>query len=359
MGPRQLLVGRPDRAATADSAPQYQGLNEIQVFPAGPLATGYYEVILDGQAAGGSTALADPLGNPLGADAAHPEGQDITIPFQVDGIEGRTGAVAVEDDTPATAQQLGDLTDGGLVQVAGAIGDDPGPDTTGNPANQVDLYHFTVNGPGNASLVAEVFAGRIGSPLNPGISLFRVDPTDGTLVFVAGNIKSYNPATADDGSVPLYTDPVLYAGLTPGDYYLAVADASNTPSPQQGYNYSEGGTLAPEPGTYGLYDPRRAGQRPERLEHRPVRPQPARPARPLAASGRVDQPGRRLGAQPAADATGRHVQPTDGLRGNVLPDVPGHLAGHRLGHLHRGRRRDEIRTRASSPTTARPIRRRS
>ena len=75
---------------------------------------GYYQVILDGQATGGTIALADPSGNPLDADAAHPQGQDITIPFQVDGIEGRTGADAAEDDTPATAQQLGDLTNGGL-----------------------------------------------------------------------------------------------------------------------------------------------------------------------------------------------------------------------------------------------------
>ena len=108
----------------------------------------------------------------------------------------------------------------------------------------MDLYHFTVDGPGNSSLVAEVFAGRIGSTLSPGISLFRLDPTTGTLVFVAGNIESYNPATADDGSVPLYTDPVLYAGLTPGDYYLAVADASNTPSPVQGQNYVDGSEAA-------------------------------------------------------------------------------------------------------------------
>ena len=39
------------------------------------------------------------------------------------------------------------------------IGDYP----FGYAPNQVDMYHFTVTGTGNDSLVAEVFAGRIGS----------------------------------------------------------------------------------------------------------------------------------------------------------------------------------------------------
>jgi hypothetical protein len=225
--------------------PQYQGLNELQLFPASPLAMGDYELVLSGQDVGGSAVLADPAGNALGSDAAHPQGQDVTIPFQVDGVEGRTG-VATEDDTPASAQDLGDLTSAGLVQVAGAIGDDPGPDTSGNPANQVDLYHFTVMGTRNDSLVAEIFAGRIGSPLQPGLSLFRRDDADGNLDFVAGDMNSYNPVMATDGSVPpLYSDSVLYASLSAGDYYLAVAGGLNTPSPLEGQPL----------GSYGTYDP--------------------------------------------------------------------------------------------------------
>jgi methionine-rich copper-binding protein CopC len=224
----------------------YQGNNELQLFPASPLVEGYYEVVLDGQSVGGSVALADPDGNDLDADAANPQGQDVTIPFQVDGIEGRTGADATEDDTPATAQVLGDITSAGIVQVAGVIGDDPYV----YAPNQVDMYQFTVSGTGNDSLVAEVFAGRIGSPLTPGVSLFRLDPDDGSLQFVAGDINSYNPTVSSDGlSTPLYTDSVLYASLTPGEYYLAVADGSNTPSPLE---YQP-------PGTPGIFDPNQPG----------------------------------------------------------------------------------------------------
>ena len=162
------------------------------------------------------------------------------------GIEGRTGADATEDDTPATAQDLGDITSAGIVQVAGVIGDDPNV----YAPNQVDMYQFTVSGTGNDSLVADVFAGRIGSPLTPGVSLFRLDPDDGSLQFVAGDINSYNPAVSSDGySTPLYTDSVLYASLTPGEYYLAVADGSNTPSPLE---YQP-------PGTPGIFDPNQPG----------------------------------------------------------------------------------------------------
>ena len=108
------------------------------------------------------------------------------------------------------------------------------------------MYHFSVSGPGRYALVAEVFAGRIGSPLDPGVSLFELDPSDGSLVFIAGNNNTYDPVVATDGfSTPLYTDSALYASLTAGDYYLAVADGSNTPSPFEGL----------PPGSPGLFDP--------------------------------------------------------------------------------------------------------
>src|SRR5262249_10831995 len=148
---------------------------------------GYYEVVLTGLNDGSSPALLDFSENGLAADAGHPEGQDITIPFRVDGIEGRTGPGATADDTAATAQELGDVTSAGLVRVVGAIGTDPfynpanAPDPANfdpslyAPANQVDMYHFHISGEGNYSLVADVFAGRIGSPLDPGVSLFELD----------------------------------------------------------------------------------------------------------------------------------------------------------------------------------------
>ncbi len=195
-------------------------------------------MVLAGQGIAGSPGLADLNGNALES------GQDVTIPFQVNGIDGVVGATA-SDDAAATAQQLGDLTSSGLVQVAGAIGDDP---FVG--ANQVDLYHFTVSGPGTQSLTAEVFAGRIGSWLTPGVSLFRLDPVNGNLDFVAGDVESYNSAETTDGqSAPLYSDSLLSVSLTAGDYYVAVADGYNTPSPLEGQT----------PGSWGIYDPNQPG----------------------------------------------------------------------------------------------------
>ncbi len=233
--------------------------NELQVFPLAPLAPGDYTVSLAGNSGTGQAVLANPDGVPLGEDAAHPAGADESLSFEVDGIDGVARATG-SDDTVATAQQLGDLAGAGRIQVNGAIGVDPSfnpslspdpmnPEPQYIPANQVDLYHFEISGPGQYAMLAEVFAGRIGSPLNPGISLFELDPSSGALVFLAGNIGTFNPTQGTDGSIPLFTDPALSAGLTAGDYYLAVAGGANTPSP-----------LADQPpGSTGIFDPNQPG----------------------------------------------------------------------------------------------------
>jgi hypothetical protein len=225
-------------------------INELQLFPMRALAPGYYQVILDGQTVEGAMSLADPSGIPLGADGAHAGGQDFTFNFQIDGIEGNTGTNPVADDTPTGAHDLGDLTSAGRVRAQGTIGADPFYDPTSpnpqlNPGNDVNMYHFRIQGPGHYALVSEVFAGRIGSPLNPGESLYRLNADGQTLDFVAGNNDSYNNTGATDWSLPLAFDSVLSAGLTQGDYYLAVSSGLNTPSP-----------LENQPlGTPGLFDP--------------------------------------------------------------------------------------------------------
>jgi methionine-rich copper-binding protein CopC len=233
--------------------------DELQLFPLGPLAPGYYTIELTGSSSGGAAVLASPSGVPLGEDSATPAGANESVAFQVDGIDGVVDA-AGSDDTAATAQQLGDMAGAGLVQVNGAIGIDPffspgassDPSSSASqsePANQADLYHFEITGPGNYAMVAEVFAGRIGSPLQPGVSLYEVDPTSGQLVLVAGNIGSLNPTQGTDSLDPLLSDPVLSAALVAGDYYLAVADASNTASPSQ----------EQPPGSPGIFDPNQPG----------------------------------------------------------------------------------------------------
>ncbi len=201
---------------------------------------------LAGDATGGQPVLASPAGVPLGEDAQHPDGADESFVFQVDGIDGVAGATA-SDDTAATAHNLGDVTGQGIVQVAGAIGDDPDPQLS--PANQVDLYHFQIVGPGQYAVLAEVFAGRIGSPLDPGISLFELDPSTGSLVFLAGNNNTLDPTQGTDGSAPLFTDAALTDGLTAGDYYLAVSEGTNTPSPLEDQM----------PGSPGIFDPNQPG----------------------------------------------------------------------------------------------------
>jgi methionine-rich copper-binding protein CopC len=233
--------------------------DELQLFPLAPLEPGNYVVWLAGNSSTNPAVLADPNGVPLGEDAAHPGGADETVSFLVNGIDGVAGATG-SDDTATTARNLGDLTGAGLVQVSAAIGDDPifnpslAPDPSNPgpqfvPANQVDLYHFEISGPGRYAMLAEVFAGRIGSPLDPGISLYELDPSTGSLVFVDGNDGTLDPAQGTDGSVPLFSDPALSDGLTAGNYYLAVAGGSNTPAPVEGQM----------PGSPGIFDPNQPG----------------------------------------------------------------------------------------------------
>jgi hypothetical protein len=108
------------------------------------------------------------------------------------------------------------------------------------------MYHFTLSGAGSYAFLAEAFAGRINSPLDPGISLYQLVPGDPTLRFVAGNNNTYDPVQTTNGQqVPLYSDSFLTASLTAGDYYLAVAGGSNTPSTLENL----------PPGTPGLFDP--------------------------------------------------------------------------------------------------------
>ncbi len=233
--------------------------NELQLFPAAPLAPGDYTVSLAGDSSMDQAVLAAPDGIPLGEDAAHPAGADYSMTFQVDGIDGVAGASG-SDDSAATAHQLGDVAGAGLIQVNGAIGVDPSfnpslsPDPTNpepqfSPANQVDLYQFEITEPGRYALLAEVFCGRIGSRLDPGISLFELDPSTGLLVFLAGNNNTLDPTQGTDGSIPLLTDSALTAGLCAGDYFLAVAGGANTPSPLEGQ----------PPGSPGIYNPNQPG----------------------------------------------------------------------------------------------------
>jgi hypothetical protein len=178
--------------------------NDLELQLAAPLAPGSYVVSVSALAAGGQQALAQGFSNT----------------FQVAG----TGA----GDTPATAQPLN--LSAGFTQVAGAVGDNPA-DGSFN-ANGVSAYQFQITQPGTYALTAEAFAGRIGSPLDPVLSLYQV--VGGQLQLVAWNDNTFNQALASPESpvaTPLANDPVLYAGLGPGDYYLIVLASGNQPDP--------------------------------------------------------------------------------------------------------------------------------
>ncbi len=218
-------------------------VNELQLTPAAPLDRGIYRVLLRGDAAAGQ-ALLGPDGTPLGSDATHGAGADYALTFRVSGAEGSTKGVA--DDTPAGAHDLGDVSGGGIVRAEGAVGDDPTDPVPFNVAD-VDLYHFRVTGPGTHAFTAEVFAGRISSPLDASLTLFRAGP-DGHLIPLASNADSLNAALDSLGrSLPLYSDPALLRALPAGDYYLAVSGQGNVPD-----------LLSPVPtlpGTNGVFDP--------------------------------------------------------------------------------------------------------
>ncbi len=182
-----------------------------------------------------------------GPDAGGPFAQSWSDNFSLDC--GNTTA----HDTPATSLLLSnDIVPAGIVQVSGTIGDDPyydftACDSTLNPGNEVDMYHFQITGSDQYALTAEVSAGRIGSPLNPGLSLFEYVPSDHQhpYHFLAGNDDTLNTTPATDGIPVLLDDSALFVTLTAGDYYLAVSSAGNVPLGIQG--------LTPGNGT--IFDP--------------------------------------------------------------------------------------------------------
>jgi hypothetical protein len=234
-----------DQSVTLASFHFSSAATELQLTPAAPLAPGYYRLQLGGDTATNPHVLTGPNGTPLGADALHPAGQDFVLTFRVVGVEGNTAVGAAADDTPAGAHDLGDVSNGRLVRTAGVIGDDP-TDPVPFDRSDVDLYHFRVSGPGRYAFAAEVFAQRIGSPLNAAVSLFVLDPTTGRLRLLGANSGTQNSTQASDHkTLPLFNDPALFTGLTAGDYYVAVSSRGNVPDPVHGL-------LA---GTNGIFDP--------------------------------------------------------------------------------------------------------
>jgi hypothetical protein len=176
--------------------------NELQIDPAAPLASGFYQVTLPD----------------LGYSAE----------FQVAGPVGNTDPTQQPGTWTGTAYEISGADDGRLHQVSGAVGVDP-TDPSGFYQAGVELYHFSIGHPGTYALDAEVFAGRIGSPLDASLTLFKVD--HGTPAFVASNGNMDNTLPGTNQKASLFTDPTVFATLGAGDYYLAVSAGENFPNP--------------------------------------------------------------------------------------------------------------------------------
>lgn len=199
---------------------------ELQVFPARVFVPGDYHVVV------------------RDADGVIRGDWQFTVPDEINGVLADQG-----NDTPDTAIDLGNIEDLGLVQLRGVIGDDPHyslSDFNQIAGRDVDLYHFQITSSAPIAIQAEVFAGRLGSTLDSGLSLFWLDPSTGHLVLVAGNSRTNNQTRATNGFTPLVNDSAIVTGLVAGDYYIAVADGLNTYDPQDG---NVGGVGS------GLFDP--------------------------------------------------------------------------------------------------------
>jgi hypothetical protein len=202
--------------------------NELDLALAAPLPGGYYEAVLQGYGRNGGNYVA---------------------PFQVAGPAGNTDPFQQPGTYIGTAIPIPNAADGQLHQVAGAVGVDP-TDPVGFDPAAVQVYQFSVNGPGAYALDAEVFAGRIGSPLDAALSLFKLD-AQGNPEFVAANGDTTNPIGATDQTTPLYTDPALFAALTQGQYYLVVSSGLNFPDPNDPFRSGDFDPTSPLEGGAG------------------------------------------------------------------------------------------------------------
>ncbi len=200
----------------------------LHIQPEAPLPPGHYRLTLFGDLALHPAAFLDVYGNPLGASLSDPEGSDFVTTFRITSIEGTHAHQP--NDTLQTADVLGGLGSGQLLQVHGIIGDDP-TDPVPFHGNDVDLYRFTVTGDGRFALTAEVFAGRIGSFLDASLSLFDAQGN-----WLRTNDNTQNPTSDELGVQPLFFDPLLFAGLTEGTYYLAVTGGGNVPGTLGGFD---------------------------------------------------------------------------------------------------------------------------
>jgi hypothetical protein len=202
--------------------------NELHIALANPLPAGYYEAILKQYGPGGT---------------------DYRVQFQITGPVGNADPTRQPGDSIFTAYDIPNAANGRLHQVSGAVGVDP-TDPFGFNPSAVQFYHFSINGPGLYAFDAEVFTGRIGSPLDPALTLYRVDQF-GNLQLVASNGDTGNLALDTDGNYPLAKDAALLLSLPRGEYFLAVSSGQDFPDPLDPTRSGVFDPLTPQSATAG------------------------------------------------------------------------------------------------------------
>ncbi len=186
----------------------------------------------------------------------------IELYFTVDGISGDTSGHA--PDTVDHARDLGSLSGNGAATFAtGTIGDNSlytPLDSNGNAvldpaiadvANQVDVYHFTISGSAGRpfDFVADASAGRIGSGLDPAMTLFRMQNGAPVAIAGSGNVADNTAAEVESGggtaTFPYYFESHIAISLTPGDYYLAIGSGNNYADPTAPRDFGASGVFDP------------------------------------------------------------------------------------------------------------------
>ena len=203
---------RPGTFGDGNDQPRPPRLGQLQrrgerasTLPAAAPGAGLVPGVLAGDSVAGRPRAGLALGDPArGRRRVTPRGRTTSSRSGSTGIEGAPSAA----DTPATAHDLGDVTAAGLVQVAGAIGNDPfydptSPDPALNPGNDVEIYHFQVTGPAatpSSPRSSPAGSARRSTPASRSTGSTR---RPGRSSSSPGNNNTGDAAPATDGSTPL------------------------------------------------------------------------------------------------------------------------------------------------------------
>jgi hypothetical protein len=160
------------------------------------------------------------------------------VAFLVDGLSGQANGYDESSERLTDAPAL-TLNGNESCWVAGIIGD-----TLLHGAvkvrNDVDFYRIDLPAGDHYALTLRAIAGRIGSPLDPALSLFDS----------IGQLLASNDDSSQEGAL---SDSELRLGLDGGTYYIGVSAGGNLPSEPGGFDPLLPGSGIASRGTMGPY----------------------------------------------------------------------------------------------------------